>query len=60
LAPDSAAVLTAAYQAYRSAGHRQQLQAQPAKLAGDALAEQRSAVQAVWAELMATETDNYR
>ncbi len=56
LAPDSAAVLTAAYQAYRTAGHRQQLQAQPAKLAGDALAEQRRAVQAVWAELMATET----
>jgi len=57
LAPQSAAALTQAYKAYRSAGHRLQLQAQPARLPSDALLEQRAAVQAVWAELMGAETD---
>lgn len=57
LAPQSAAALTQAYKAYRSAGHRLQLQAQPARLPNDALLDQRAAVQAVWAELMGAETD---
>lgn len=57
LAPDSAAVLTAAYQAYRSAGHRLQLQAQPARLAGEALAAERRGVEAIWADLMTINTD---
>lgn len=57
LAPQSAAALTDAYKAYRSVGHRLQLQAQPARLPGEALLEQRRAVQAVWAELMGAETN---
>lgn len=53
LAADGAAVLTNAYKAYRSAGHRLQLQGQPAQLPASALQAERSGVQQLWAELMA-------
>ena len=45
-------LLTEAYKAYRSAGHRLTLQSQPGVVSGDEFAEERAAVQAIWDRLL--------